>query len=149
VDCAAYEPTGSFRNIVRSFAVGDRLRVYGGLRKAYSRVPLTINLEKVEVLEVAQTFELRNPTCPECGKRVTSMGRDKGFRCKRCGYRNSELRKIKVASPRSLRRGIYITPARAHRHLTKPLSRYGLEKKAYSPKPPVNFWGLGSKIPSP
>jgi len=97
VDCAAYEPTGGFRNIVRSFAVGDRLRVYGGLRKAYPRTPLTINLEKVEVLEVAQAFELRNPACPECGKRMTSMGRDKGFRCKRCGYRNSDLRKVKVS----------------------------------------------------
>jgi len=149
VDCAAYEPTGSFRATVRSFAVGDRLRVYGGIRKAYPRHPLTINLEKVEVLEVAEAFELRSPLCPKCGKRLTSMGRDKGFRCKRCGYRNSELRKVKAASSRGLKCGLYITPPRAHRHLTKPLSRYGLEKNVYAPKPPTRFWGLGGKLPSP
>jgi tRNA(Ile2)-agmatinylcytidine synthase len=130
VDCAAYEPTGPFRDIVRAFVVGDRIRVYGGLRKTPPIRPLTINLEKVEVLELARKVELRNPQCPRCWKRMESMGSNKGYRCERCGLRDPALKKVEVEVSRSLRRGLYIPPARAHRHLTKPSTRYGLEKKA-------------------
>jgi tRNA(Ile2)-agmatinylcytidine synthase len=143
--CAAYEPTGNFRNTVRALRVGDRVKVYGGLRKAQPLGPRTVNLEKLEVLETAPVVEFRSPLCPRCGKRMTSMGAHKGFRCEKCKHRSSTLRRVPFPIPRSLSSGLYMPPPRAHRHLTKPLSRYGLEKagKPGSPPRPEAFWGLG------
>jgi tRNA(Ile2)-agmatinylcytidine synthase len=48
LDCAAYEPTKSFRAVVAALAPGDRVRVVGAVR-ADGR---TINLEKIEVVDV-------------------------------------------------------------------------------------------------
>ena len=45
IDCAAYEPTKEFRNIIRELIIGDKVVVYGGVREK----PLTINLEKIDV----------------------------------------------------------------------------------------------------
>ncbi|MCK5561634.1 MAG: DUF1743 domain-containing protein, partial [Thermoplasmata archaeon] len=52
IDCAAYEPTKGFRELVKQFKPGDSVRIYGSIRAE----PLTINLEKLEILRlVAQT----------------------------------------------------------------------------------------------
>ena len=141
--CAAYEPTGSFRDVVKNLTVGDKVRVYGGLRKAKPKTPKTINLEKIEVLELIKKFELKNPLCPNCGRRTDSMGKEKGFRCKKCGYKNPKAKKIEIEISRNLREGLYIPPPRAHRHLTKPIQRYGLEKNRWDYQKPENFWGKG------
>ena len=89
---------------------------------------LTVNLEKIRVLELARKVVLRNPVCSVCGKRLESMGVDKGFRCKRCGRRFVDAEKVEVEVERGLKVGLYVTSVRSQRHLTKPLSRYGLEK---------------------
>jgi len=67
--------------------------------------------------------------CPQCGKRMKSMGTNKGFRCEKCGFRGEKLEKVKVKVNRDLKQKLYVTSPRSQRHLTKPLSRYGLEKK--------------------
>ena len=56
VDCAAYEPTGDLRKIARELTVGDCVEVYGAVHKATASKPLTINLEKINILKlVAQS----------------------------------------------------------------------------------------------
>jgi tRNA(Ile2)-agmatinylcytidine synthase len=125
-DCAAYEPTGGFRNIVRRLIPGDKVRVYGGVRPM--NPGLTLNAEKLEVLRLAEKASLRNPRCPECGAGTESMGTDQGLRCKKCGYRDDSLQKVRVVEPRQLKTGTYLPDRDAHRHLTKPLGRYGREK---------------------
>ncbi|HID06127.1 MAG TPA: DUF1743 domain-containing protein, partial [Armatimonadetes bacterium] len=125
--CAAYEPTGGFRMVARSLIPGDLVEVYGGIRPVDGL--LTVNLEKLRIVKLARNVELRNPACPRCSSRMKSMVRGKGFRCKRCGFRNPKARKLELELPRGLKPGLYIPPPRAHRHLTKPLSRYGLEKR--------------------
>ena len=127
IDCAAYEPTGSFREVVRKLIPGDAVRAYGGVREEGSR--RTLNLEKMEVLKLAEDVQLVNPACPECSGTMESMGRGKGYRCRRCGHRDSNLEKHPVVVDRGLEVGLYIPPAKAQRHLTKPLSRYGMEKE--------------------
>ncbi|RLG90677.1 MAG: hypothetical protein DRO36_05690 [Candidatus Hecatellales archaeon] len=139
--CAAYEPTGELRKVVKGLVVGDRVRVYGGLRKAKPRTPKTINLEKIEVLELTRKVELKNPLCPRCGKRMVSMGKGKGFRCEKCGFRDSKAKKVEVEVPRSLKEGLYLPPPRSHRHLTKPIQRYGMEKHGWNFEEPKVFWG--------
>ena len=129
VDCAAYEPTGSLREAAKKLIVGDLLEVYGGVRPPSPRNPLTINLEKIRVLKLAPHIVLRNPLCPRCGKRMKSIGRNKGFECKRCGLHEPKMEKIRCEVERELKPGLYLTSPRSQRHLTKPLSRYGLEKE--------------------
>jgi tRNA(Ile2)-agmatinylcytidine synthase len=60
---------------------------------------------------------------------MESMGRGKGYRCRRCGHRDSNLEKQPVVVDRGLGVGLFIPPLKAQRHLTKPLSRYGREKE--------------------
>jgi tRNA(Ile2)-agmatinylcytidine synthase len=60
---------------------------------------------------------------------MESMGRVKGYRCRRCGYRDPRASKISVKLARKIPEGgIYKPPLRNMKHLTKPLSRIGLEK---------------------
>ena len=138
-DAAAYEPTGGFRDVVRGLIPGDVIRVYGGVRPMGGGA-LTINLEKLEVLELAREVRLANPLCPLCGSRMESLGRWKGYRCRRCRYRGEGLRKIEVEVPRRVRPGLYLPPPRAQRHLTKPLRRYGREKREPPQGPLYQPW---------
>ena len=148
IDCAAYEPTGKFRNVVRRLVQGDVVEVAGGVRPASSTHPLTLNLEKLTVLKLASSTLLRNPVCYLCGKRMESMGTGKGFRCKKCGRRDRGARKIMVPVERALYEGLCLPPPCAHRHLMKPRSRYGREKHVNSfPTPLPGFWGLGNYVP--
>jgi tRNA(Ile2)-agmatinylcytidine synthase len=143
VDCVAYEPTGALRKVARDLIPGDWVEVYGAVRAPSHGKGLTINLEKIGILSLTRKTVLRNPVCPRCGKRLGSMGRDKGFRCKKCGVRFDDARKVDVEVDRSLRVGLYMTSTRSQRHLTKPLRRYGLEKHG------VAFDGLVENWHSP
>jgi len=141
VDCAAYEPTGNLRNVAKRLIVGDLVETYGGVRPASSKHPITVNLEKIRVLKLAPKVVFSNPLCPQCGKRMKSMGKGKGFRCDKCSFRSSNLQKITLKGERSLKAGLYITPPRSQRHLTKPLCRYGKEKSEAS-KRMIEGWHL-------
>jgi len=119
IDCAAYEPTKEFRNLVRELEIGDKVEVYGGVRKK----PLTINLEKIRIIHLEEKFKkIENPICPNCGKHMKSIGKNQGYRCKKCKIKSNKpiYQKIK----RNLKVGFYETPVCARRHLSKPLKRY-------------------------
>jgi tRNA(Ile2)-agmatinylcytidine synthase len=116
VDCAAYEPTGDFRKVVKKLCMGDKVRVFGGVKETKK---LTINLEKIELLELRETFEAKNPFCPDCKKRMESSGRGQGFRCRKC--KTTALRKEFIAVKRKINPGLYCVPPRAMRHLSAPL----------------------------
>ncbi len=127
VDCAAYEPSGSFRDTVMRLREEDEVRVAGGVRE--TEMGLTINLERLDVLSLAVEQRLVNPRCPACGGATESMGRGQGLRCKRCGHREVGLTKVTEEVPREIKLGIYLPPPRAERHLTKPFKRYGREHR--------------------
>jgi len=139
VDCAAYEPTGRFRDIARNLIPGDYIQVFGGVRPPTGSFKKTVNLEKMLVLKPQPKFMVVNPQCPLCSKRMKSMGRGKGFRCEKCGIRFPSSSKVTVSVPRTVKSGLYIPPPRAHRHLTKPFSRYGYEKNG-GPCQPRGAW---------
>ena len=129
VNCAAYEPTGDLRKIARELVVGDTVEVYGAIHKATTTRPLTINLEKINILDLIQKTQQENPACPNCGKHLKSMGKNQGFRCEKCGIKFAESKKKEVVIPRAVKVGLYVTSTRSQRHLTKPLKRYGQEKQ--------------------
>ncbi|UCH58026.1 MAG: DUF1743 domain-containing protein [Candidatus Bathyarchaeota archaeon] len=140
IDCAAYEPSGSFRDTVRSLIPGDEVTVSGGVRGNPVGWRLTLNLEKLEVRELTRDVRLVNPVCPNCEGGMESMGRGKGFRCRRCGFRDGELEKRRIEMERTLTSGLYLPPPRAQRHLTKPLQRYGKEKHGPIERGIVELW---------
>lgn len=122
IRCAAFEPTRRFRDIVRDLVVGDEVRVYGGVKEK-SDVPLTVNLEKIEILELKNLKKRVNPVCQECGRRMESAGRDKGFVCRNCGKKLPQKARNEIELDRSLDERVYEVPPRARRHLAKPLIR--------------------------
>ena len=142
VDCAAYEPTGDLRKIARELVVCDEVEVYGAVHKAAATKPLTINLEKINILNLTQQTLKENPLCPNCGKRLKSMGKNQGFRCEKCGGKYSDLKKKEFVAPRVLKAGLYVTSTRSQRHLTKPLRRYGQEKSGNAEYRLIGEWHL-------
>jgi tRNA(Ile2)-agmatinylcytidine synthase len=145
VCCAAYEPSGRLRNVVRKLEVGDYIRVAGGVRPSRGRIPMTVNLERIEILNLAPKVAQGNPTCPNCNKRMESMGHMSGYRCKRCGLREAKAEPHVSTLSREIDLGVFLPPPRAQRHLTKPFSRYGLEK-TYAMSAIEPFWGLGADV---
>jgi tRNA(Ile2)-agmatinylcytidine synthase len=140
VDCAAYEPTGDLRKVARELIIGDSVEAIGAVRKPSATKPLTINLEKINILALAPKMVYQNPACPTCSKRLESMGKGKGFRCKKCGARFDDVEKMQVTVARELKAGLYVTSTRSQRHLTKPLRRYGMEKRHSAVKSMIKEW---------
>ncbi len=118
IEAAAYEPTKEFRNIIKELVVGDQVQLFGGIGCGG-----TFNIEKIKITHLNKKYSFKNPLCI-CGKRMTSAGKNKGFKCKKCGNKVSNDEKIAVEEKRSLTEGkFYETPVSARRHLAKPVCR--------------------------
>lgn len=115
IDCAAFEPTKNFRNLIRELIPDDMVRVSGSVKEN------TLNIEKIEIISLARAYDISNPTCPSCGKRMKSAGIDQGYRCRKCGTRSDTLQQRE--RERNIAPGIYEVPPCARRHLAKPLVR--------------------------
>jgi tRNA(Ile2)-agmatinylcytidine synthase len=115
VRCMAYEPTKNFRQVIRELRPGDEILACGSFKKG------SINLEKINVIALVTTTTVRPPVCTACNKRMTSDGRGKGWKCKKCGARSEEAEVREV--PRTLNTGWYEVPPTARRHLARPLCR--------------------------
>jgi tRNA(Ile2)-agmatinylcytidine synthase len=119
VRCMAYEPTKNFRQIVRELVPGDDVIAVGSYKKG------SVNLEKMRVVSLARPVRTRPPVCAACNKRMTSNGRGKGWKCRRCGVHACEPEVQEIS--RTLATGWYEVPPTARRHLAKPLCRGGPE----------------------
>ena len=115
IECAAFEPTKNFRNIIKNLRSGDELEVYGSVRDG------TLNLEKINVLHLATEWVQAAPLCPQCQRRMESAGKGQGYRCRRCKTR-SPSREMENRA-RELETGFYEVPPCARRHLSMPLVR--------------------------
>jgi tRNA(Ile2)-agmatinylcytidine synthase len=115
IHCMAYEPTKGFRNIVRALWPGDRVEVTGSYKNG------SINLEKLHICVLGEASVRKPPRCPACGKRMTSAGNKKGYKCRHCGARACEPEVMNIE--RDLKTGWNEVPPIARRHLAKPLCR--------------------------
>ena len=97
-------------------------------------------MEKLELLSMGREKRMVNPPCSVCGGGMESLGRRKGFRCRKCGHRDAKLEKIEIEIKRDLELGLYIPSPKAQRHLTKPSVRYGREKKGAVPETLYQPW---------
>ncbi len=117
IDCAAYEPTKGFRDVVSKLYPGDVIEVYGSVGK----YPGTVNIEKLQLIKVKGIWvKVENPRCPICGRKMESIGRGKGYRCRKCGIKLPE-RAAKYKKIERLKPGFYEVPVIARRHLSKPI----------------------------
>jgi len=137
--CAAYEPTKSFRKKLSGAVPGDKVRVWGSVRT--EDVPsTTINLEKVEFIELANVYRTRNPRCTRCGGPTGSMGKGQGLRCKKCGHRGDDLRPVQEIEVREASPGLVEPPPDAWRHLFRPSSLPQPVERPFSGP----WWGVGA-----
>lgn len=132
ITVAAYEPTKSFRDTIEELEVDDEVEVLGCIRPPGPTHGLTLNLEKIKVVKLARKIIYENPRCPMCGARMESLGRRKGFRCRKCKYRDHRITKVPVSVERSLKPGWYQPPLSVFKHLMKPISRFGRERRDFS-----------------
>lgn len=120
LDCAVYRPT-RMTPVVMNLKKGDKVKLGGGIRKASKNHPRTLNVEYLQILELAKVFEARNPFCGQCNKRMKSKGRGQDFECVRCGKRATKKEHCLIK--RKLEKKLYIPAISAHRHLTRPQQR--------------------------
>jgi tRNA(Ile2)-agmatinylcytidine synthase len=115
VRCMAYEPTKNFRQVIRQLVPGDEVIAVGSYKKG------SINLEKIRIVSLARPATIRPPLCPACNKRMTSNGKGKGYKCKKCAARAAgpDVQEIH----RTLTTGWFEVPPTARRHLARPLCR--------------------------
>ncbi|UJG39626.1 MAG: tRNA(Ile)(2)-agmatinylcytidine synthase [Candidatus Heimdallarchaeum aukensis] len=139
VDVAAFEPTKKFRLVVKQLLPNDRIIAFGGVQVFQENV-FTIQLEKMIVTHVAEQYKELSPLCPQCGKRMTSAGFSKGHKCKKCGYKDRNSKKIRETVYRELKKGLYIPPAGSQRHLVKPHRRYSIENSRENKIVLINNW---------
>jgi tRNA(Ile2)-agmatinylcytidine synthase len=86
--------------------------------------PRSLNIEKLEVIALAPLVKkLSNPICSVCGKSMQSLGREAGYRCRRCGAKAKPSEAVRVQIARELQVGWYEPPVSARRHLSKPIKR--------------------------
>ena len=121
IECGAYEPTKNFRKTVSHLRPGDIIKVFGGIGEHN-----TFNIEKFQMVKL-NDIEYKNPIC-ECGKRMTSAGKNKGFKCRKCGNKIESDEKVPIIINRNLKNDwFYETPVSARRHLSKPICRMSFD----------------------
>jgi tRNA(Ile2)-agmatinylcytidine synthase len=122
IEAGAYEPTKEFRHIIKELHLHDQVQLFGGIGCGG-----TFNIEKIKIIKLNKKQHFKNPICV-CGKRMTSAGKNKGFKCKKCSNKLKNGEKIAVEEERNLIEGkFYETPVSARRHLAKPLCRMDLQ----------------------
>jgi len=111
-----YKETGELNVAAKLLQKGDLIKVIGAIKPSISYGKI-IEAERIEILQLFSNGK-KNPRCPKCNGPTESLGRNKGFRCKKCSYRffgEKEILQIK----RELSLGVY--QSKYYRHLTRPL----------------------------
>ena len=120
IKCGVYKPT-KITKVAQNLIVGDKIRIGGGIRKASKHHERVINVEFLDVLDLAKNILLTNPTCKKCNKKMKSKGNRQGFECIRCGSKLFSKSNLEI--PRKLESKLYLPTVSAHRHLTRPYQR--------------------------
>lgn len=121
IDCIFYRKT-RLNVLVLKLRKHDYVELSGGVKVRKGK--LTLNVEKIQRIELAEVLTRVPPLCPFCREKMKSKGRAVGYKCPRCKYI------VKQSSFKEILREQLIpfkqAPA-AYRHLTKPKEREGLE----------------------
>jgi len=131
-----FAESGELTREIRKLERGDFVEVCGGTRERGRT--LCLNLERLDLIRVATKRITRPPICPDCGKRCKSKGLRQGYACPKCGRALRQPQTVELE--RNVKPGTYLPDAGAMRHLSKPLSRRGLEKGPQQATPLMDGW---------
>ena len=120
IKCGIYKPT-KITTIAQNLILNDKIRIGGGIRKASKNHERIVNVEFLDVIELAKDIQVSNPSCKKCSKKMKSKGSKQGFECTKCGSKSSS--KITSEIPRKIQCKLYLPVMSAHRHLTRPYQR--------------------------
>ena len=120
IKCGIYKPT-KITTIAHNLILNDKIRIGGGIRKASKNHERIVNVEFLDVMELAKDIRVSNPSCKKCSKKMKSKGSKQGFECTKCGSKSSS--KITSEIPRKIQCKLYLPVMSAHRHLTRPYQR--------------------------
>jgi len=105
--------------------MGDIVEVWGGLRVKDG--DYFIYVEGCRKLS-ERAVSIQNPRCPICGSSLKSLGRGKGFFCKKCKIKVFNVYRILRENVSGDNRLFSLPPISEFRHLMKPVSRIGIER---------------------
>ena len=120
IRCGVYKPT-KITKTTQNLIPGDMIRVGGGIRKASKNHSRVLNVEFLDIIQLAKNIMLANPTCKKCNKKMKSNGNRQGFECVKCGAKFFSKSKLEI--PRKIQSKLYLPDISAHRHLTRPSQR--------------------------
>ncbi|MHA2089421.1 MAG: TiaS agmantine-binding domain-containing protein [Candidatus Kariarchaeaceae archaeon] len=125
IECIAFEPTKTVRDAVRELLIGDSIFIHGNVKN--NEFGLHIALEFFSIAHLQPDVRISSPLC-SCGKRMTSAGKFKGYKCRDCNNKSTfGYRKV---VPRKLFLGQKVFASlSAQRHLTRPLKRIHLRNQ--------------------
>ena len=108
----AFKESGQIATISQQLREGDVVECKGLMAPDQSI--------HVEFMKIQQLVPYKHrPACPTCDKSMSSMGKDQGLRCKKCGLKMDDRW---IETPRLLPVNQWIQPpASSRRHLAKPL----------------------------
>ena len=127
INCAVYAPTISLKNLARNLKTGDEIELGGGISRKSKKFGRILNVEYIKVIKLTDRSIKKNPLCEKCNKSMKSIGKNKGYRCIKCGSKSNKIRRIK--SMNEIENKIYLPVLSAQRHLIKPADRYGKEQR--------------------
>ena len=108
----AFKESGQIATISQQLREGDVVECKGLMAPDQS-----IHVEFMKIQQLAP--HKHRPACPTCDKSMSSMGKDQGLRCKKCGLKMDDCW---IETPRLLPVNQWIQPpASSRRHLAKPL----------------------------
>jgi tRNA(Ile2)-agmatinylcytidine synthase len=120
IKCGIYKPT-KITMIAQNLILNDKIRIGGGIRKASKNHERIVNVEFLDVIELAKDIQVSNPSCKKCSKKMKSKGSKQGFECTKCGNRSYVKSTSEI--PRKIQCKLYLPVMSAHRHLTRPYQR--------------------------
>jgi tRNA(Ile2)-agmatinylcytidine synthase len=125
LNCMTFEPTKKLRNVARQLIPGDMVYIHGNVRN--NQFGINIALEYFYITSLVPKILKKAPDC-RCGKRMTSAGKFKGYKCKFCDFTTHLSDKVTI--PRKIFVGQKaFASLSAQRHLTRPVKRIHLRNR--------------------
>jgi tRNA(Ile2)-agmatinylcytidine synthase len=125
IDCAVFEETKGLRTFARKLYPGDTITVWGAFKPSKRNVGSgVLNIEKFALIAAPpRLMKKGNPVCKNCGRKMESVGRAKGYRCRECRTKAMFPQIVTVES--DLREGVYAATVSSRRHLSMPAELIG------------------------
>ncbi|MEM0199588.1 MAG: tRNA(Ile)(2)-agmatinylcytidine synthase [Desulfurococcaceae archaeon] len=134
IDVAVFKESGLTR-YVRQLTSGDVIRACGSV-KLWDNLRPVLHVELLEIVDLADKYLRLNPRCPRCGARMKSSGRNKGYKCLKCGFKAADLRPETLKLLRDINTGLYLPTCGSVKHLSIPASLLNTPLDCYA-KPPT------------